>query len=365
MKRLHYGGLLGMLLVCFAVQSWGSNAVIRVATRDMPPYSYQKDGQWQGLTIDLLRGLASDLHFTFSLEQTSLTNLIAGVKNGTYDLGASGISITADREQEIDFSQPYLVSLLGVIYNESENPWWSVVRYTFSFTFLRVVLALVIILLLAGFGVWLFERKSNPQFGGPPHHGLASAFWWSAVTITTVGYGDKAPKTPGGRCIAMIWMFSGLVVISVFTATVVTTLSEASQKKEKTMADWQSMNICAVQGSTGLTALKEHVIYPGLLVSNALEGVDAVINGTADGFIYDMPVLEYYKLRSKKKLHIMPLYSEHQHYGIVMPTDGAMNNDLNVALLKIVRSPLWDNCLVRYFGSKHSPGLSSEMGIIE
>ena len=66
----------------------------------------------------------------------------------------------------------------------------------------QVVMALSFVLLLAAFGVWLFERKANAeQFGGSPARGLGAAFWWSAVTMTTVGYGDKAPQTKGGRLV--------------------------------------------------------------------------------------------------------------------------------------------------------------------
>jgi voltage-gated potassium channel len=36
------------------------------------------------------------------------------------------------------------------------------------------------------------------------------AVWWSATTITTVGYGDKYPITTEGRIIAMVLMFSGV-----------------------------------------------------------------------------------------------------------------------------------------------------------
>mmetsp|Transcript_34969 Transcript_34969/g.103886 ORF Transcript_34969/g.103886 Transcript_34969/m.103886 type:complete len:298 (+) Transcript_34969:3-896(+) len=46
-------------------------------------------------------------------------------------------------------------------------------------------------------------------------HSAADALWWSASTMTTVGYGDVAPVTPGGRVVAMILMLGG---ISVFGA---------------------------------------------------------------------------------------------------------------------------------------------------
>jgi polar amino acid transport system substrate-binding protein len=51
---------------------------------------------------------------------------------------------------------------------------------------------------------WLFECKHNPQqFGEDATRGSWANLWWAAVTMTTVGYGDKALATVGGRIIAL------------------------------------------------------------------------------------------------------------------------------------------------------------------
>jgi CubicO group peptidase (beta-lactamase class C family) len=49
--------------------------------------------------------------------------------------------------------------------------------------------------------------------------GIGIGIWWATVTMTTVGYGDKAPMTPGGRIVGLIWMFVGVITISGFTVT--------------------------------------------------------------------------------------------------------------------------------------------------
>lgn len=80
----------------------------------------------------------------------------------------------------------------------------------------RVFLLIVFVINIAAIFVYVFEHVGNPsQFNS-----LTDAVWWALVTMTTVGYGDKVPLTEGGRLIAAIVMFSGIILISIFTATV-------------------------------------------------------------------------------------------------------------------------------------------------
>jgi voltage-gated potassium channel len=46
------------------------------------------------------------------------------------------------------------------------------------------------------------------------------AFWWSGVTITTVGYGDYYPVTPVGQAVAFALMIVGISLLGLVTATV-------------------------------------------------------------------------------------------------------------------------------------------------
>jgi len=44
--------------------------------------------------------------------------------------------------------------------------------------------------------------------------------WWAIVTMTTVGYGDKTPRSFLGRAYASLWMIIGMLLMSVFTAQI-------------------------------------------------------------------------------------------------------------------------------------------------
>lgn len=81
---------------------------------------------------------------------------------------------------------------------------------------LHFVLLTVAIIIFACAGlVTVAERNA----AGSNIHNLGQALWWSAVTVATVGYGDKYPVTPMGQGIAVFLMLAGIGLIGVLTAT--------------------------------------------------------------------------------------------------------------------------------------------------
>jgi voltage-gated potassium channel len=80
----------------------------------------------------------------------------------------------------------------------------------------RFLLAATVMVLNGAVIVYLVERHA-------PHsniHTLGDSLWWSAVTVTTVGYGDFYPVTTEGRITACLLMGIGLLTLAVVTAQV-------------------------------------------------------------------------------------------------------------------------------------------------
>jgi voltage-gated potassium channel len=80
----------------------------------------------------------------------------------------------------------------------------------------RLLIAVAATLITGAWLVLLFEDNTK----GSNIHSYGDALWWAIVTVTTVGYGDRYPVTPGGRIVAVVLMLVGIGLIGVLTATV-------------------------------------------------------------------------------------------------------------------------------------------------
>ena len=87
------------------------------------------------------------------------------------------------------------------------------------------VLLLVMAWVVGIIGWFLDRTKNHDQFPNNFYRGSWVGFWWAVVTMTTVGYGDKAPRSFPARLLTILWMITGTIVTSLFTANVTTVLT--------------------------------------------------------------------------------------------------------------------------------------------
>jgi voltage-gated potassium channel len=60
---------------------------------------------------------------------------------------------------------------------------------------------------------------------------LGDALWWSAATVTTIGYGDVVPATTGGRVVGVFVMMFGVAAVAVITALVTAVFIAYQQRR--------------------------------------------------------------------------------------------------------------------------------------
>lgn len=88
--------------------------------------------------------------------------------------------------------------------------------------------------LIMGVGALAVELLSPNSF-----ESLGDALWWSAMTVTTIGYGDVVPGTSGGRVVAVFVMFASVATVSFTTAVVTATFVAYHQRRLSHAAQYQ------------------------------------------------------------------------------------------------------------------------------
>ena len=100
-----------------------------------------------------------------------------------------------------------------------------------------VIVAIILVFTITSGGVLFFEHDINEGF----RH-VGDVIWWTVVTASTVGYGDRVPQTTGGRVIGILVIVVGVGVASIVTGKIASWLVEwkikegsglATQKKIK------------------------------------------------------------------------------------------------------------------------------------
>jgi len=80
-----------------------------------------------------------------------------------------------------------------------------------------------ILIFLASAGIYFFENEAQPELFKSVFH----SFWWSIVTLTTVGYGDVYPITIGGKIFTFFVLLVGVGIITIPAGLVASALSKA------------------------------------------------------------------------------------------------------------------------------------------
>lgn len=96
----------------------------------------------------------------------------------------------------------------------------------------RELLALVILsslfVYLAACGIYFFEKEAQPEaFGSIP-----DSMWWAIVSLTTIGYGDVYPVTPGGKIFTALVALVGVGLIAIPSGLLASVLTKARVEEE-------------------------------------------------------------------------------------------------------------------------------------
>ncbi len=345
--------LIGLTLL-MTLDSSGADDKLEVGIKISPPFCIDNgDGTYSGLSIDLWEEVANREGWQYEYEVFAFDELLKAVESAEVDIAMAALTLTAERERVFDFSNPYFHSGLAIaVRSSTQSPWLSVIKSLFSWKFLLAAFALLSILASVGLIVWFVESRNNrDQFGGGVFRGVGNGIWWSAVTMTTVGYGDKTPATFLGRVIGLIWMFASVLFVSSMTAGIASslTINQLGYSFESAR-DLAKVEVGVVGKSAGADFLDERRI-PYDSYGNVTEAMNALSIGTIDAFVYDRPLLRH-ELRkgTYRDIILFPENMAEAYYAFALPVDSSIREKLNQQILDVCTSARWDRSKELYLG---------------
>lgn len=124
----------------------GENGLLTVCIEaEYPPYTYVLNGSYAGLFIELIEDFAVEYGYGIKYEAGTLTSNVAGIAGGKYDIWAGCISVTEERKQSMNFSDPVYSGGMGLgvkasdlgIYNTEKEGFFKSIATSFEKNFIR------------------------------------------------------------------------------------------------------------------------------------------------------------------------------------------------------------------------------------
>ena len=332
-----------------------SSQTLRVATREIAPFVVKRDGQLSGFSVELWNDIAKQMGTQTTWDvKPNVKDLVADVQGGKTQAGIAAVSITAKREQVLDFSQPMFESGLQIMTKgQAVQPSLisGVMTMLQSPLMIQFVVAVLLLILIPSNILWLIERRHSDGIIRAKSYfpGIFEAVWWTVTCLATQA--EEMPRSVFGRIMAVIWMFFAILFTAYVTGTLTASLTVQSLRGDiKGPGDLPGKKVATVVGSTSEDYLKENKVRstPFATVDEAFKALEA---GKVEAFVYDSPILAYYA-NNEGKGHtqlVGPVFRP-ESYGIALANNSPWRKRINLALLQLREDGTYDALRAKYFG---------------
>lgn len=318
------------------------------------PFVFEDGSSKEGISIEIWNEIATKNNWKYKYQKfDNVEAALIAVKNNQLDIAIGPISITSSRIEHVRFSQPFYNSSLSIVSRSDKLSFWQKIQPLFSVKLIYAVFIFLFILSIVGTLLWLAERKHSPeQFSEKPLNGIGTGMWLAIVTMTTVGYGDKAPGTLAGRIIAGSWMvisiiFATSMVAGIASTLTLTSLGISTVSNIEELSGRRTATISESPSEEFVQSYKAKIIP----VAHLNEAFELLNNNKVDAVVYDRPQLLYYiKTHQEESLNIAKAEYFKQGYGFAFPLNSTLVYEVNKSLLKLAEMQGTTDIIDHYLG---------------
>lgn len=346
------------LLLLFFVFSVYSDT-LDVAIYDFPPCVIIEEGKKPtGFDIEILESIckSSGLEIRYKYPE-KFPDLLKGVEEGLYDCAVSGITITGERESNVDFTHPYLNSGLSILLRSDSkiNFFKTIFRYISEFA--PMLILITIFTAFFGVSIYFIERifsKKESQFNpDKPGIGIFNGYYFGNVASTTMGFGDFVPKSFPGKILTIIMAYIGIY----FTIPYATANMNMAMQKE-----YEVYSISGPENLPGKIVGTEKETTSETFLKNSgcdlrtFDRIDEAYKSLEakklDAVVFDMPTIMYLiKNDKKKKFKISGGVFDRQMYGFALKKESQYRKIINEKLADFMRTPTYWEIYDKWFGT--------------
>jgi polar amino acid transport system substrate-binding protein len=329
-----------------------SSTPLRVTVRVLEPFVIERGSSYTGFSAELWQMIAQRNNWRFVYDRsTNVTEMLSKVSQNQADVAITAISMTEERERQLDFSLPMFNSGLQIMVPAErsfslQNAFEDIFSPQLGFIAFLMLLTIV----LAGHFIWLLERR-NPDYPKGYLAGVWEGIWWAAINLASNSIGERSPRGVVGRLLAMSWLFLGIVLLANFTAAVTANLTLREIRGDiNGLDDLPGKRVLAVVGTTSSQFLTAQKINHQTIAS-VQEGYDRLEQGQGDALVYDSPVLQYYaNTAGKGQLRVVGSLFKQEYYGIAVATNSPLREPINRTLIELISDGTTQELHERYFG---------------
>ncbi|KAM7434376.1 hypothetical protein ABFA07_015550 [Porites harrisoni] len=318
-----------------------------------------KDGDVQGFLIDLIRELAKEANFKYEIYlrgDTKYQNMIDELKEQKRDMALAPITITASREEDIDFSKPFMDFSLSLIMQKPGEPpinnfaflqpftnsvWLSTIGVVMFITIMMCVMDF-----LTPFGYRARARDADDEPGN--EFNLLNSLWFATASILQQGP-DNTPLAPSGRLLASTFWFFILILISTYTANLAAffTIKQTADtiNSLEALANQNEMKYGVMDGGSvkKFFETSENSLYRKMFshmreyktfVPNTTTGVKRAREENY-AYITEYPYLEYHNQQKPCNTKLLNNLIQTKSYGLGLQRNSPYTNRITVAILKL------------------------------
>lgn len=332
--------------------------VVEVGVTVSPPFVMDEGGDYSGMAIELWENIAESL----SLQSTYKSyptpqKLVDAAASDEIDVAVTNLTITRDREERLDFTQPWFDGGLRLMVPADQSvSLRSMFAGLMDTGHLRAYGWLVVMVLGATLLVTLFNRKFDPDFPRRWREGIAESFYTVMSVASSGRTGPSRQKELSGwlgRIWAAVWLMCGIAVLSYITASVTSVMTTLSLNNQiRSLEDLPGRTIGVFSGSTA-----EEFARRKSLSFRAFPTIDsavmALLSRDIAAVVGDAPVIEYYQHRnSGAAIEVVGPIFEAEKYGFALsPDNDNLSEAVTLELLEAKESGLVEKIRENYFGN--------------